>query len=359
MEGVIVLVIIAWLIPKLINAVKKAGKSGKQAQSASRPAAAPRQTPSVQMNRPAPAMKRQTPGVAHSAHRDFSAPDAPCIVCEQTGEDHFQRDGTATSGGSDPNSENGTIPAGRRGCMKNKMFPFPVLLGIFGIIAEFLVGSTPGLRSALFVTLMFIVCWYAAGPEMKPPVHPNFDNRKATVFDPKSPQEHYEEELNFWYWSKRLYEDRAFRNGAIVFALSFVLAGTLALTCFSEQVLLWRGILVMSLCALGPQARGRDRSDKIPRAGGQYELRPRGGSRRPGPRAAAAAGASGGMAALRHDRRQGIPEAAKPVSEPAGRRDLTAAKASPVQGEAPQYVHWGGGVVCRGKKKEQRSCSHG
>ena len=84
MEGVIVLVIIAWLIPKLINAVKKAGKSGKQAQSASRPAAAPRQTPSVQMNRPAPAMKRQTPGVAHSAHRDFSAPDAPCIVCEQT-----------------------------------------------------------------------------------------------------------------------------------------------------------------------------------------------------------------------------------------------------------------------------------
>ncbi len=92
MEGVIVLVIIAWLIPKLINAVKKAGKSGKQAQSASRPAAAPRQTPSVQMNRPAPAMKRQTPGVAHSAHRDFSAPDAPCIVCEQTGEDHFQRD---------------------------------------------------------------------------------------------------------------------------------------------------------------------------------------------------------------------------------------------------------------------------
>ena len=135
--------------------------------------------------------------------------------------------------------------------MKNKMFPFPILLGIFGIIAEFLVGSTPGLRSALFVTLMFIVCWYAAGPEMKPPVHPNFDNRKATVFDPKSPQEHYEEELNFWYWSKRLYEDRAFRNGAIVFALSFVLAGTLALTCFSEQVLLWRGILVMSLCALG------------------------------------------------------------------------------------------------------------
>lgn len=90
---VVWIVILAfWLIPKLINAFKKAGQSGKQTQSTARPAAAPRQTPSVQMNRPAPAMKRQTPSVARSARRDFSAPEAPCIVCEQTGEDHFQRD---------------------------------------------------------------------------------------------------------------------------------------------------------------------------------------------------------------------------------------------------------------------------
>ena len=39
----------------------------------------------MQMHRPAPANGRH-------AHRDFSAPEAPCIVCEQTGEDHFQRD---------------------------------------------------------------------------------------------------------------------------------------------------------------------------------------------------------------------------------------------------------------------------
>jgi hypothetical protein len=109
MEGVIVLVIIAWLIPKLINAVKKAGKGGKQAQSASRPAAAPRQTPSVQMNRPAPAMKRQTPGVARSAHRDFSAPEAPCIVCDHTGEDHFQRDKARRLGQLDEWLQNGLI----------------------------------------------------------------------------------------------------------------------------------------------------------------------------------------------------------------------------------------------------------
>ena len=34
-------------------------------------------------------MKRPASSVAH---RDFSAPEAACIVCEQTGEDHFQRD---------------------------------------------------------------------------------------------------------------------------------------------------------------------------------------------------------------------------------------------------------------------------
>ena len=95
---VVWIVILAfWLIPKLINAFKKAGQSGKQTQSTARPAAAPRQTPSVQMNRPAPSMDRPAPAAKktyppRSAKRDFSAPEAPCIVCEQTGEDHFQRD---------------------------------------------------------------------------------------------------------------------------------------------------------------------------------------------------------------------------------------------------------------------------
>ena len=93
MEGLIVLILLFWILPAIIKKVK-GGKSGKQT---GKPAAkvqttAQRRTPSVEMHRPAPSMKRPAPSVTQKDHRDFSAPEAPCIVCEQTGEDHFQRD---------------------------------------------------------------------------------------------------------------------------------------------------------------------------------------------------------------------------------------------------------------------------
>lgn len=93
MQGLIVLILLFWVLPAVIKKVK----SGKENKQAGKPAAkvqtaAQRRTPSVEMHRPAPSMKRPTPSAARSAHRDFSAPEAPCIVCEQTGEDHFQRD---------------------------------------------------------------------------------------------------------------------------------------------------------------------------------------------------------------------------------------------------------------------------
>ena len=93
MQGLIVLILLFWVLPAIIKKVKD-GKTGKQAgkTAASVQTTAKRRTPSVELHRPAPSMQRRTPSVAHSAQRDFSAPDAPCIVGEQTGEDHFQRD---------------------------------------------------------------------------------------------------------------------------------------------------------------------------------------------------------------------------------------------------------------------------
>ena len=93
MEGLIVLILLFWILPAIIKKVK-AGKDGKQTgkPAAKVQTAAQRRTPSVEMHRPAPSMKRPAPSVTHKDHRDFSAPEAPCIVCEQTGEDHFQRD---------------------------------------------------------------------------------------------------------------------------------------------------------------------------------------------------------------------------------------------------------------------------
>lgn len=81
--GIFIVIFVFWLLPAIIKGKKnqqaKGGSSNAAGANAARPA------PSVQLHRPAPSMKR-------SAQRDFRAPEAPCIVCEQTGEDHFQRD---------------------------------------------------------------------------------------------------------------------------------------------------------------------------------------------------------------------------------------------------------------------------
>ena len=79
------------MLSRIITKSKKGG--AKSASKSAAPPAAQRQTPSVELHRPVPSMKRPPVSAAsRSAKRDFRAPEAPCIVCEQTGEDHFQRD---------------------------------------------------------------------------------------------------------------------------------------------------------------------------------------------------------------------------------------------------------------------------
>ena len=93
MKGLLIFILIFWILPFLMKKLKeKGGDKKKTGSTAVKPSSAPRQTPTVEMHRPAPSMQRRTPSVTHTAHRDFSAPEAPCIVCENTGEDHFQRD---------------------------------------------------------------------------------------------------------------------------------------------------------------------------------------------------------------------------------------------------------------------------
>ncbi len=90
MRGLIVLILLFWVLPAIIKKVKGGNGSKQTGKPAARvQTTAQRRTPTVELHRPAPSMKRPVSSVAH---RDFSAPEAACIVCEQTGEDHFQRD---------------------------------------------------------------------------------------------------------------------------------------------------------------------------------------------------------------------------------------------------------------------------
>lgn len=65
------IVILLWLIRKLSVWVRSAAKKDSAAA-------------------PVHSMKRHEPKV--EIHRDFPVPEAHCVVCENTGEDHFDRD---------------------------------------------------------------------------------------------------------------------------------------------------------------------------------------------------------------------------------------------------------------------------
>ena len=116
MQGLIILLVVFWVVPAIIRAVK--GKKGQKQGAQGTQPAAQRQTPSVQLNRPVPSMNR--PSAAHPAHRDFSAPDAPCIVCENTGDAHVQRDKARRIAQLDDWLKNGLIDREEYRVMKDR-----------------------------------------------------------------------------------------------------------------------------------------------------------------------------------------------------------------------------------------------
>ncbi len=116
MQSLIIILVLFWIIPAIIRAVK--GKKGQKQGTQGARTTAHRQTPSVQLNRPVPSMNRPT--AARSAHRDFSAPEAPCIVCENTGDDHFQRDKVRRIAQLDDWLKNGLIDREEYRVMKDR-----------------------------------------------------------------------------------------------------------------------------------------------------------------------------------------------------------------------------------------------
>ncbi len=118
--GIIPFLIIIWVLSRIISKSKGAQNKNKAQKPAARPAAQ-RQTPSVELHRPVPSMNRPAASAAaRSAQRDFRAPEAPCIVCEQTGEDHFQRDKARRIAQLDDWLKNGIIDREEYRVMKDR-----------------------------------------------------------------------------------------------------------------------------------------------------------------------------------------------------------------------------------------------
>lgn len=88
MEAVPVILAVCAVVAAVIAIAKSAAK--KRGDGATTKAAAPvRKTPSVELHRPVPSMQRREPV---TAQRQFPQPEAYCVSCELSGEDHFVRD---------------------------------------------------------------------------------------------------------------------------------------------------------------------------------------------------------------------------------------------------------------------------
>ena len=73
---------------KMAKNREKAAKNALESRGNGTKAAPGRKTPEVELHRPVPSMQRREP----TAQRSFPQPDAYCVSCELSGEDHFVRD---------------------------------------------------------------------------------------------------------------------------------------------------------------------------------------------------------------------------------------------------------------------------
>ena len=88
--GVIVIAAVAAIaFGKMAKNREKAAKNALESRGNGTKAAPGRKSPEVELHRPVPAMQRRE---SVTAQRSFPQPEAYCVSCELSGEDHFVRD---------------------------------------------------------------------------------------------------------------------------------------------------------------------------------------------------------------------------------------------------------------------------
>ena len=138
--------------------------------------------------------------------------------------------------------------------MKKKEFPFPALIPLGILFADFLIGYDKALVSVVFMLLLFLGGWYFIGPDLEPPSDPV----QRSYWRLRAREELAGQDpliilmtVQLRALSARLYEDKAFRQRLAAIVLALVLAITAASARFGREVILRRAVIVMGLCALG------------------------------------------------------------------------------------------------------------
>ncbi len=137
--------------------------------------------------------------------------------------------------------------------LKRKVIPFPALFLLLPAYIEFLYGDDGAFFGMLFMFSLFLVLWFFLGSDLDAPSSPGVRHGRLVdpAFLPPLDAGAAMQDVQLRLWSKRLYEERAFRGRLFAFALAGLLGATVLFALFSGRVLLRRANILIALCALG------------------------------------------------------------------------------------------------------------
>ena len=132
-------------------------------------------------------------------------------------------------------------------------FPYPLLIFLTVIIWLFLIGNSD-LPDVLVTFLIFLAAWFLIITPMGDLFDEKIEEWEDLVYSDwykTGLNNHRSFRMNYRIWENRMHEDRHFRNKIIAAYLLVILTGTGILAWLEEDVILWRAIMIMVLCAAG------------------------------------------------------------------------------------------------------------
>ena len=141
-----------------------------------------------------------------------------------------------------------------RFCLKDKLFPFPVLIFAAMTVLGFLEDDSDLLVCGAVLFTGTLVFWGFIGPEFKPPFVSDPKLRppsERTLTDASEETKALLQSMAWWGWTKHIYEDKSYRSGQCALMLFLTAAAAALLVIFDSDAIVWRAGLIIGLCALG------------------------------------------------------------------------------------------------------------
>lgn len=134
--------------------------------------------------------------------------------------------------------------------MKKKMIPLPALIFLIPLLMEYLTGKDGQIPMILAMMAVMALVSMMLGPDMDKAPKMTQDSGQGTVGGGNG--DNGFSALMLWLWSKRFYEEPAFRDKQIAKLLGAILGAMCVLLVIGDETLiLWRLLSVIAGCVIG------------------------------------------------------------------------------------------------------------